>query len=181
MTKKTASKHNIQKLVDLIDTPSKRIIEGEAFLAKINSDEAERLYVQIICKKHGRFPQLTPLDLIYKNGGLCRKCVNQRIQNKRRYNLEQVKELISKKSQKIKQPITNVFELNYERKKNNRKRPYVVILCKKHGEFKVNLDSILYTNDRLCPMCGRERGGKLRQISFKEKKDYIKKNIQKAG
>ena len=175
------SRQEIQEFVDSISSPSRRLINGDAFQAKLKNDKKERLYVQIICEKHGKFPKLTRLDLVFKRGGACRKCVNQTIQNYRRLKLDKAKEIILKKAKRIKQPIIDVVDLEYVKKKGGRNRPYITILCEKHGDFKVSLDSILYTNYRLCPMCGRERGGKLRLISFYEKKRLYKEKYPNSS
>ena len=69
------SRQEIQEFVDSISSPSRRLINGDAFQAKLKNDKKERLYVQIICEKHGEFEQF-PMDHMKKDG--CPKCSKNR-------------------------------------------------------------------------------------------------------
>jgi hypothetical protein len=99
-------------------------IHGKKYDYSLVKYESATTKVNIICKTHGLF-SITPNS--HKNGSGCYKCGRMKVQTSRRLTTE---EFISKANQ--------IHGDKYDYSKTNYSNYYgsIIIVCKKHGEFK---------------------------------------------
>jgi very-short-patch-repair endonuclease len=116
----------------------------------------------IICPKHGEFWQVASHHLNNKRN--CRKCVG-------------TKKLTTKEFiEKAKEVHGNRYDYSKVNYKNSNFK--IIIICSKHGEFKIRPDAH-YTNG--CPKCSSSKGEKIirnflieKNINFEEQKIFEK-------
>lgn len=94
--------------------------------------------VPIICKKHGEFWQI--LSNHYKGCG-CPKCGGNH-----KYTTEEYKKFLSN-------TIRNK-DISFEKVIYKNNHTPIILICKKHGEFKILPSSI--TSDNICPECNKD-------------------------
>lgn len=98
--------------------------------------EKSNQHIQIICKRHGVFKQTPAYHL---SGGICPYCARNRLT--REEFLQEVKRRHGKQYDYSKCDYTH----------ETRKSDYIIITCKKHGDFRQRLDSHLRGSG--CPLC----------------------------
>ena len=104
--------------------------------------------VIIICKTHGEFKQ-TPYIHINLNGG-CKKCSTKRNSDKQRFTKEQFIE---------KAKITHRDTYDYSKVDYVSDSTKVIIICKKHGEFKQSPNN--HYKKKGCPNCSNKKSENL--------------------
>lgn len=126
---------------------------GNRFNYKKSIYVNQKTKVEIICKKHGSFWQMPSSH--YLNGATCLKCSNEeRSLLKTKSNIEFINEAKKKHGEKY----------TYQKTKYKDSYSYVIITCKKHGDFKINANSLLSG----CG-CGR--------CAIEENSDKLRSNI----
>ncbi len=98
--------------------------------------------IKIVCKKHGEF-ETTPDNFITSKHGGCRKC---RYENSSITQSSTTKEFIDKCHAL---ELSDRFCFNKVRYVNSRNK--VIIICKKHGDFKIRPTNFIEYNS--CPNC----------------------------
>ena len=93
----------------------------------------------IVCKKHGEFKQIPSAHMV---GQGCPKCGIQKNIQSRRISTEEFIE----KAEKIHRNKYDYSRVDYKSAKEK-----IIIICKKHGEFKSSPDNHL--RERICPLC----------------------------
>lgn len=106
-------------------------------------------HVEIICRKHGSFMQ-TPY--LHSTGSGCDKCWSERRHNilvERNKGNALTSEYILKRFEEV-----HGDTFNYDKVKYSKIKDYVIVTCKKHGDFKVTPNNHIGGNG--CSKCARE-------------------------
>lgn len=96
--------------------------------------------VTLICKEHGEF-NADIYKHLHSKDGLCPLC------SKITMNEEKANAFIKKSKEKFGD------KFDYSKVKYIDSHTPVTLICKKHGEFNVNMYTHLYSEDGLCPLC----------------------------
>lgn len=96
--------------------------------------------ITLICKEHGEF-NVDMYKHLYSKDGLCPLC------NKITVNKEKASAFIKKSKEKFGD------KFDYSKVEYVDSQTPVTLICKEHGEFRVNMYAHLYSKDGLCPLC----------------------------
>jgi hypothetical protein len=136
-----------------------RLIHGDKYDYSVVSYKNNSTKVKIICLKHGEFKQIPESHL---NGFGCSKC-------------SRVKKLTNDEFIKRAQSIHHNYDYSLVDYKNMHTK--VIIICKKHGEFKQTPHNHLKFAG--CPKCNKSKGEKIiswfldkKNIKYKEQETF---------
>lgn len=103
--------------------------------------------ITLICKEHGEFNIDMYKHLYYEDGG-CPLC------NSKREKEEKANAFIKKSKEKFGD------RFDYSKVVYVNSQTPVILICKEHGEFSVDMYRHLYSKDGLCPLCNKRSGVK---------------------
>ena len=116
----------------------------ERFGDKFNYSKVEYINsntpVTLICKEHGEF-NVDMYKHLHSKDGLCPLC------NKITVNKEKANAFIKKSKERFGD------KFDYSKVEYVDSHAPVTLICKEHGEFRVNMYTHLYSKDGLCPLC----------------------------
>ncbi len=113
-----------------------KLIHGDKYDYSLVNYEKSNQHIIIVCSRHGVFQQTPAYHL---NGGICPYCARNRL----------TREEFMKEVKKYHGEAYDYSKCNYTQE--TRKSDYIIITCKKHGDFRQRLDSHLRGSG--CPLC----------------------------
>ncbi len=117
--------------------------------------EKSNQHILIVCSRHGVFQQTPTYHL---NGGVCPYCARNRL----------TREEFMKEVKKHNGEAYDYSRCNYTHK--TRKSDYIIITCKKHGDFRQRLDSHLRGSG--CSLCRMEYRSKKKVAVVRSRFSY---------